>query len=264
MNEVGDKCINVSYNSASMTKRTLLDIMRYIAYKKQQEQFKVKHGYQKLKDLNKKNVELDSIGLDKADYKNIKKDLKRMGVDFAIHKNKKKNKIDIYFASRDIKQISNVLKKYTEQKLDHKEKTKKTKKNKNNTKDEIKVDSKGKEYKEITINKKLVYNTNEENHFTKIPYQKEYINYDTNDTEWIDDGKTLYVKIDPNKEYSIYDKDKNKIKTIKGHQIHEYYDDAKERSINAKMKKAKTKAKNYNKNRQAKSKKRSKQKEMSR
>jgi hypothetical protein len=78
-----------------------------------------------------------------------------MGVDFAIHKRKGDNKIDLYFASRDVKQISNILKKYTEEKLDPKEKSielkiKKSKEkakkfNKNRQKSKSKIHAKQKE-----------------------------------------------------------------------------------------------------------------------
>jgi hypothetical protein len=262
MSDVGDQSVRVTFNSMSITKRTILDIIRLMAYRKQMDQFKVKHGYQKLKDLNKKNMELDGIGLDQADYKNIKKDLKKMGVDFAIHKRKGQNKIDLYFASRDVKQISNILKKYTEEKLEPKESKKEIE-----MKEQVatKKTPEQENFNEITINEVLVLDTNANEHYTKIPFHKEYINYDTANTTWIDEGKTLHVKIDPNKDYLILDSNKNQIKTIKGKDIHNYYDDAKKRSIEAKIKKSKKKAKKYNKNRQkTKSKVHTKQQEISR
>ena len=80
------------------------------------------------------------------------------------------------------------------------------------------------DYKEITINEKLILQKSENGYFTKVPNTEKYIWFDKSHCAWTSSNqKTLHVNIHQ-EHYNFLDQDGNILETISSEKIHEYYD----------------------------------------
>lgn len=90
---------------------------------------------------------------------------------------------------------------------------------------------------EITIAKKLVIHESDKEYFTRIPYEREkFVWISKEDAVWINEGKTLYVKLDKEREYEITDREQKPRELMRGEELYQkHYDEvsvtAKRRAI---------------------------------
>ena len=70
----------------------------------------LKHGKQTMKSLNKHNCVLDNVDVTKTEFKTLKTELKKSGVDFAIMQDSKTKDYKVFFKAKDIEQINFCLK----------------------------------------------------------------------------------------------------------------------------------------------------------
>jgi len=105
-----EKVLKYSLKTSKITSKILFKLINYILSDQ------VKNGEQSFKDLYRKGKELDNIPVDSKDLRQLKRELKKNHVDFAIKKSEN-GVYDIYFKGQDVKHIKGVLEKYMSKKM---------------------------------------------------------------------------------------------------------------------------------------------------
>lgn len=80
-----------------------------------------RHGEQSMASLNRKNQTLENFNIKSADLEKVRKDLKKLGVDFAIYENKSAGSYEVFFKGKDTSQIYVALKDYVSTVLEKEE-----------------------------------------------------------------------------------------------------------------------------------------------
>lgn len=118
--EIDQKTIAFSVNTAKFTGRTLLKLAQYLLNKakKAENDIKnptVKHGKQSVKRLGKQNQGMENVEISNDNIKSFEKYAKKYGVDFALKRDSSQEppKYMIFFKGRDETAIQNALKDYS-------------------------------------------------------------------------------------------------------------------------------------------------------
>lgn len=69
----------------------------------------IKYGRQTIKELNRQGRELNSVETDSQKMREVKKELKAYGVDFAVEKDRTNDKMYIWFKGQDVERIQKAL-----------------------------------------------------------------------------------------------------------------------------------------------------------
>jgi hypothetical protein len=118
--ELQQKVVELTYKGTGISVKTLLEILKKFAdHCKEQE----KYGKQSIKQLNRKGKNLDSIPVVDKDVKGVERELKKLGVDFAVRKSKsEENTYQIYFKAADVAQIKTALEDYMKRNMKQQDK----------------------------------------------------------------------------------------------------------------------------------------------
>ncbi len=118
--EVGNKSVNFAVNSTKMTARTIIRAIRWYMINHNQKKIReemhqnFKEGKQSVKDLLKAGVSTDKIELPDGSARRFCKTAKKLGVDYAIRKDKtsKPTRYMVFFKAKDTEVLSQVVKEF--------------------------------------------------------------------------------------------------------------------------------------------------------
>ncbi|MCR5432387.1 MAG: PcfB family protein [Lachnospiraceae bacterium] len=118
--EVGNKTVNLAVSSTKTTARTLIRAIRWYLLHHNQKKIReemhknFKEGKQSVKDLLKAGVSTDKIELPDGSARRFCKTAKKLGVDYAIRKDKtsKPTRYMVFFKAKDTEVLSQVIKEF--------------------------------------------------------------------------------------------------------------------------------------------------------
>ena len=126
--EVENRTVNLVVSTTKLTARTLIRALRWYIMNRNQKRMRkaMEHedGKQSVKELLKAGVSTDKIELPDGSAKDFCKLAKKFGVDYAIRKDKTQNppRYVVFFKAKDTEVLDQVIKEYTANTLDKKEK----------------------------------------------------------------------------------------------------------------------------------------------
>ena len=105
--ELGEQAVQVTFRTAAVTFDMILRATRISV----QRHNGIKHGEQKIQNLNRQGKQLESVSLMQEDIKSFRKELNRYGVDFSVVKDKQTNEYSVFFKGKDTERVYNALEK---------------------------------------------------------------------------------------------------------------------------------------------------------
>ncbi len=112
--EIARKTLNMEVRAGKVTGKILLDLIRKLLKESEKigglEKLVGSKGNEvKLKDMVKKG-QLEEIPVEKAELKELKKELNRYGVKFSVMKDKESGKYSVFFQAKDMKVMDKAFK----------------------------------------------------------------------------------------------------------------------------------------------------------
>ena len=126
--EVENRTVNLVVSTTKLTARSLIRGLRWYLMSRNQKRMRKamshEEGKQSVKDLLKSGVGTDKIELPDGSAKDFCKLAKKFGVDYAIRKDKTQDppRYVVFFKAKDTEVLDQVIKEYTANTLDKKEK----------------------------------------------------------------------------------------------------------------------------------------------
>lgn len=208
--------MRASYVSLQLLQKAILGSLKIttktgkVGLKKLSENQSVK----KLKHLSRYDT-LEYIELNKEDYKNLKSNFKKYGVQISVVKDPtKKDEVTIFFKSKNLSQVERAMKDYLVNNVDNIQELVEPQELQQLLDDqsltqvleptpEIALSSESLE-KIVTINKKLWddHQPDPTCFSTRIPYEKDSVKFPTEHLQFLSD-ETLQVRIDPERTYEV-------------------------------------------------------------
>lgn len=106
---IEDQLVHIEADTARLTAGMLAKLLALTAHALVSHQYATKSGAQSLAQLNRQGRALDSIEVDSAVLRDVKRQMKAYAVDFAVTRDKDTGKISLWFKGQDVERIQAAL-----------------------------------------------------------------------------------------------------------------------------------------------------------
>lgn len=106
---IEDQLIHVEATTARLSAEALAKLLSVSAHALAERHYSTKTGAQSLSQLNRQGRALNSVEVDSAALKDIKRQMKAYAVDFAVTKDKDTGNLSLWFKGQDIERIQMAL-----------------------------------------------------------------------------------------------------------------------------------------------------------
>lgn len=107
--DVQDQAIQVSIKAAEISFNLMRLLIRKIVSNRKTNSASLKEGKQSLRSLNRQGKQLEQVEIPDKDLKQLRRDLRKHSVDYAIMREKGSSNYHVYFKSQDVDRIYTAL-----------------------------------------------------------------------------------------------------------------------------------------------------------